>query len=320
MKKVKLAFIGAGWWANKVHYPSLAEFPDVEMSAVCDIDKERRELTSKRFGIDMTFSDYTKMLDETEPDAVYLIMPPHHIFDPVMDCLERGLNVFIEKPPGITKFQTESMASLAEKNGCLTMVGFQRRFCPVLVEARRMVEERGDITQCMVRYMKNKLNSPLYYRGVVDALTCDVIHAVDTLRWMGGEVEKVCSVISSFSSGNGDSFNAVIKFRNGAAGLLCANWSAGRRVFSVEMHSRCISSFSDPDEGSVVFRDNGKEGERMKSSDVAGGGEMYKYAGFSAENRHFIDCLKQKSLPATNFSDAVKTMDLAEKIYAGRIA
>ena len=111
-EKIRLALVGAGGMANSVHYPSLAEFPDVEMAGLCDLMEEKLKTTADKFHIKKTFTDYKKMLDEIEPGAVYVLMPPHHLYDLVIECLNRKLNVFIEKPPGITTEQTKNMARL----------------------------------------------------------------------------------------------------------------------------------------------------------------------------------------------------------------
>lgn len=316
--KIRLALIGAGSMANSVHYPSLSEFPDVEMLAICDLIEEKAIATAKRFNIEKVFTDYKKMLDKIDVDAVYILMPPHHLFDLVIECLNRRLNVFIEKPPGVTTEQTRNMARLAEKNNCLTMVGFQRRFSPVVVEAKKIVEERGPIIQCGARFMKNYFGGP-YYNGAIDILTCDAIHAVDILRWMGGEVKKISSDIENFYAEYKNAFNALIKFETGAAGILLTNWVVGKRIFSVEMHSKGISAFVDPEDKAIIYRDNKEESEILLTQDAAQSGEFYKYAGFFYENRHFIDCLKEGKQPLTNFSDAVKTMELVDRIYQSQI-
>lgn len=318
-EKVRVALIGAGGMANKVHYPSLAEFSDVEMVGLSDLVEEKLKATAEKFHIRRTFKDYKKMLDEVKPDAVYILMPPHHLFDIVIECLNRKLNVFIEKPPGITAEQTRNMARLAEKNGCLTMVGFQRRFCPVIVEARKRVEERGPIIQCVARFMKNTLGAPPYYGGAIDILTCDAIHAVDILRWMGGEVKKVSSDIENFYAEYDNTFNALLKFESGAVGILLTNWVVGKRILRVEMHAKGISAFAEPDDKAIIYKDNKEEGEILSTKEVAQSDKEYKYAGFFAENRHFIDCIKKGELPLTNFSDAVKTMELVDRIYHSRI-
>ena len=279
-EKVRVALIGAGGMANKVHYPSLAEFSDVEMVGLSDLVEEKLKATAEKFHIRRTFKDYKKMLDEVEPDAVYTLMPPHHLFDIVIECLNRKLNVFIEKPPGITAEQTRNMARLAEKNGCLTMVGFQRRFCPVIVEARKRVEEQGPIIQCAARFMKNTLGAPPYYGGAIDILTCDAIHAVDILRWMGGEVKKVSSDIENFYAEYDNTFNALLKFEGGAVGILLTNWVVGKRILRVEMHAKGISVFAEPDDKAIIYKDNKEEGEILPTKEVAQSNKEYKYAGF----------------------------------------
>jgi predicted dehydrogenase len=312
--QVRLALIGAGNMANGMHYPSLAEFDDVEMAGLCDLDAAKLSQTAGKFHIESTFSDYKKMLDEVQPQAVYILMPPHHMFDIIVECLNRKLHVFIEKPPGLTVDQTRHLARLAEKNNCLTMTGFQRRFTPLLVEARKAVEARGPIIQCLARFVKSNGVEP-YYGGAIDILTCDAIHAVDNLRWMGGEVKKVVGKVDSFYTNFPNAFNALVEFESGAAGMLLCNWVTGRRIYSVEMHAKNISAYAEPDDRAIIYKDGDEAGEVLLNTDAAQSEAPHHYLGFFAENRHFIDCVQSKQQPQTNFSDGVKTMELVQKIY-----
>src|SRR5687767_14389400 len=116
---VRVALVGAGTMANRVHYPSLASFPDVEMAALCDIHAGRLNATGDRFGIERRFADYRRMVEEVAPDAVYVIGQPHIMYDLWTWCLKQGQNLYIEKPPGITLHQTRMLAYLAEENGCI---------------------------------------------------------------------------------------------------------------------------------------------------------------------------------------------------------
>src|SRR5688572_27121036 len=84
VRKVRVAFIGAGSLANRRHYPSLAGMADVELAAVCDLAPERARATAERWGIERTYQDYKQMLAEVEPEAVYIVMPPQHLFQPVV--------------------------------------------------------------------------------------------------------------------------------------------------------------------------------------------------------------------------------------------
>jgi virulence factor len=112
MNKVKVAIIGAGRQVNQAHYPSLAAMNDVEIVGICDLDDERLNSTADRYEIDRRYNDYRKMLNEVQPDAVYVIMEVHLLYDIVYHALTSGYHVFIEKPPFLTRFQAQSMAQM----------------------------------------------------------------------------------------------------------------------------------------------------------------------------------------------------------------
>ena len=154
MNRIKIALIGGGGMANGVHYPSLAAFDDVELVGLCDLVPSRLGATAERFQIENTFTDYKQMLEATNPDAVYVLMPPQHLFAPVIHCLSQGHHVFIEKPPGLTLHQVQEMTLAAERHNCKTMVGFNRRFIPLMRQVKAIVEEKGPIIQCMSTFHK----------------------------------------------------------------------------------------------------------------------------------------------------------------------
>ncbi|MBI2191001.1 MAG: Gfo/Idh/MocA family oxidoreductase [Planctomycetes bacterium] len=320
MNRVRVAFVGAGNLALSMHYPSLASMPDVDLVAVAELHEERLRTAADRYHIEGRYRDHGRMIEEANPDAVYCIMPPMALWDVVVACLERGRHVFVEKPPGMSAYQAASWARLAEKRGCLTMCGFNRRHIPCLKQAKERVESRGPIRQCMATYMKCYLKDTGYYGGAIDILTVDAVHAVDSLRWLGGEVDRLTSDIGQFSSPFPNAFNALVKFRSGAVGFLVTNWAAGGRVHTWEIHGRGISAYVDPDhEGAILHCDDRLGADRIDPVSSAGCSEKSHTYGFFGEDRHFIDCVKDGRQPSTHFGDAVKTMELIEKIYASKI-
>jgi len=333
MDRIRVGFIGAGGMANKVHYPSLASFNDVEIVSVCDLNETRLNETANKYNVENRFKDYKLMLEKTKLDAVYVIMAPVPIrlyenaepmTEVVVNCLRRGLNVFIEKPPGVNVRETRRMAEEAKNHGCKTMVGFNRRFIPVFRKAKEIVEERGNISHCTAVFHKNTIGQPQPW-DMVSYLVADVIHAVDALRFMSGEAKSVASYVASFYSDYPNSFNALIKFNNGSVGHLCSNYSSGGRVHYFEMHSRGIYALVDvpldPPEKQQAFilRDDKPydEMETLRNLDLVDGRkDFHVLYGYIQENRHFIDCIKKDEEPETNFDDAVKTMELVERIVA----
>ncbi len=311
---VRVAIIGAGQMANQVHYPSLASFEDVEIAAICDIDAERLNTTGDTYDIEQRYGDFRIMVEEVAPDAVYAIGPPHVMYDIWTWCLEEGQNLYIEKPMGITLHQARALAHLAEMNGCITQVSFQRRTCPMVVELREACLERGPIVHAVCRFYKYAITPYLEAR---DHMMDDGVHAIDTLRWMcGAEVVEIQSVTRRVMTPDINFFAAMLGFDNGATGLLINSWTSGRRIFDVEMHAPGICVEAEIEGKGVLYADGDTEGVVYDTREVAGSDELYVYGGFRAKNREFIDALKAGALPGSNFSDAVKTMEVAERILA----
>lgn len=314
MDKVKVAFIGCGMMANRVHYPSLVSFPDVEITAICDIDKERLNATGDKYGIEKRYTDYKKMIEETSPDAVYAIGQPHMMYDIWKWCLEQGLNLYIEKPMGITIHQARALAYIAEKKNCITQVSFQRRAVPLLVKLKEECLKRGPIVHAVCEFYKYNIEPYLEAR---DHMMDDGVHAIDTLRWMcGGEVKKIRSICKNVLVPDINFISAILEFDNDSTGVMINSWTSGRRIFRVQMHAPGIWVEADPEDKGRMYLDGDTVGIEFDTKEVAGSSEFYVYAGFQAKNREFIDCLKLRRQPSSNFSDAVKTMEIAEKILA----
>lgn len=316
--KVRVALIGAGRMANAVHYPSLAEFDDVALVGLCELDKAKREQTAERFGIDKTYHGYRRMLDEVKADAVYVLMPPHHLYDIVIECLRRKLGVFIEKPPALTAYQVASMARLAQAGKCVTMTGFNRRYAPMLTDARKRAAAKGPIQQVAATFFKHE--SAVYYDGAIDVIGCDAIHAVDALRWLAGaEAVNVASVVGQFNEVVPNAWNAIVRFDNGCVGVLQSNWSTGGRVHRFEVHTTGYSAYVEPQMAMEEITPKGRQRTTIEQV-VDDADDLKMTFGFWQQARAFIDAVKSRRPPSSDFGDAVKTMLLVEAIRRGDAA
>ncbi|MBI4558715.1 MAG: Gfo/Idh/MocA family oxidoreductase [Candidatus Hydrogenedentes bacterium] len=318
--QMKVALIGAGGMANLVHYPSLSEMHDIELVGLCDLDAQKLRATAERFHIPRTYLDYRQMLDELKPHAVYALMPPHQVFDIAIEVMTRKHALFIEKPPGLNAFQNRQMALCAQRSGVIAMCGFQRRYIPLLDALRKKVEQRGRIHTAVVTFVKCSYPIASYYNGAIDILSCDAVHAVDTLRHLcGGEAVSVAGDVRNLGADDNNAFYAIVKFSTGATGILQTNWACGRRFFRVEMHAQGISAYADPDESGILYKDGKLEGEHFDPAECAGNTADWHRLGFFDENRHFIDCVKSGKTPVSNLADTVKTMELVDRIYHSQI-
>ncbi|NNC12871.1 Gfo/Idh/MocA family oxidoreductase [Planctomonas sp. JC2975] len=311
-RRVRVAVIGAGQMANLVHYPSLSSLPDAEIVGICDLSPERLRSTGERWGISALYDDWPTMIDETGPDAVYVIGPPEMMYSIWCACLTRGLDLFVEKPLGLTIHQARTLARLAEENGSVTQVGFQRRSSPLLERMLDRVREHGDVVHAVCRFYKN---DPTPMESARDRMMDDGVHVIDTLRHLcGGEVVAVSDVTRRVIVDDINFITATLEFDTGAVGVMITSWTSGRRTFGVEIHAPGVMAEGDLEIGGMVWGGDGSD--ELDAAEVAGSDELFIRGGFRAKSAEFIAAVRSRRLPSSHFGDALKTMTVAETILA----
>ena len=168
-------------------------------------------------------------------------------------------------------------------------------------------------------FHKNGLKMGPYYRGAIDILSCDAVHAVDLLCHVGGRPRRVVgSRVKAVAKSYPDTFLALVEFESGAEGVLLCSWTAGRRIHWLEVHCEGSSAWVNLDsapEAEAVVSAEDRVVERFTASEAAGSDEFMVFYGYFGENRHFIDCVKEGRRPVSSMEDAARTMDLVEAIY-----
>lgn len=300
--------------ANKVHYPTLASFADVRIEAICDRNADKLRHTAEKYHVKQTYSDYRKMIEEVAHDAVFVIGQPHTMYDVWIWCLEKGLNLFIEKPLGLTLHQARSLAYIAESNNCITQVCFQRRSNPLLQKLVGECRARGQVIYGSVEFIKN---SPKPFLGARDHMFDDGVHAIDTLRYIcEGEVVGIHSITKRIGVPDINFFTALLEFDSGAIGQVYCNWTTGYRLFRVGIHGSSICAEANLEGKGYLNKDGDTNSTEFDAEQVAGSSEEFVFCGFQAKTREFLDCLRSGKQPSSNFSDALKTHIIAEKILA----
>ena len=317
MNKLKIGFIGTGSFARRAHYPSLARIEQAELVAVCGRSRiERVNEIAEQFNVKHRYLDYHKMLAEVEMDAVFAIMrPTKGLTQIACDILAAGKHLFIEKPPAMTVEEMRIMVDAARRSGRATMVGFNRRHIPVLVEAKRQVDERG-VGAVVATFYKHELKND-WSEG--SKLLSNGIHSVDALRWLAGsEVREIVSATSKAFTDHDNAWYAMVRFENGVVGTLLTNYSMGCRANTFELHGNEISAFVNLDESAVIYRDGKMNTPTViDAKAIAGSDEFIEHYGLRNQARHFVESILAGRKPMPDFEDALKTMMLVERIEKG---
>ena len=316
MGKVKVCCIGCGNMATNFHYPSLAEMKDVELAALSELNEKILKAGVEKFGFKNAYRDYREMLKKEEPDAVYAIVQPMSTYSVLEYCYSEGFNVFSEKPPALTTYQTRVLVETAKKKKLITQVGYQRKYVPIVRTMRQMVEKNGPLNQFTVTFCKNMGNSLPGYGQGASILTTDASHMLDCMLWLAGtETVKVSSFVRDSYKDNNVKYNALILFEKGVSGFFSANWNSGRRYLEIELHGNGCFARTDVEKTGVYYDKDHPDGITVTAQEAAGSILPHRVLGFFAQSRDFIEGVKKGKKPAGCLENALKTMELVDKIY-----
>jgi len=335
-RKLKVGVIGIGGIARNVHLLSLADMHDIELVALCDIVEERALAMAQQFEVERVYTLYQEMLAKESLDAVFVLVEPANLYHVVWHSLDAGVHTFMEKPPGITLFQAESLRRKAEESGRILQVGFNRRHIPLVRHVVELVKERAEITQvegCFFKY-----GSAAFDRGSLSSFESDTVHAVDLMRSIaGGTPVAVAAVVGQYEDAVINAWNGVCRFDNGVTGLIKANYRTGGRVHKFEVHGPGVSAYIDLGFGTAscsarVLLHHGKSQYSLAARgaekggileldglELAGSSAFYRYYGYYHEDRHFIDCVRAGRQPETSIVDAVESMRLVHMFWSNLI-
>jgi predicted dehydrogenase/threonine dehydrogenase-like Zn-dependent dehydrogenase len=134
---VRLGFIGAGNYASTMLLPHLRQAAGVELVSVATTTSLSGMNAQRKFGFRTVSTDVETVLGDDTLDAVVVVTRHHSHASFVCRALERGLAVFVEKPLALTQEQLEAVIATVHGTGNdRLMVGFNRRFAPLLSELR----------------------------------------------------------------------------------------------------------------------------------------------------------------------------------------
>lgn len=329
MADLKVGIIGCGGHAQG-HFRMVADEPRLHLAAIAELDDKRRAENQDQWQPEQNFADYRQMLDVCDLDIVYICTMPGHIVPIVHDCLERGLHTSVEKPPGMSAADTESMAAAAGQSSGKNMVSFNRRYFPQVLAVRRMIQERGGAVHCAATYNKPyaQIGTKAWAAITPDPIICDAIHHVDLLRWLAGTgptvAAKPTAVYSEVQDGAREAahrHNAIIHFDSGAIAVMMSHYGVGARIQRAEVHAEDFSAYFDLTSGPLCEL---YQAEDLGPDQNARGGlwegnlDLEPTGGpdFN-ETRHFVDCILQDQTPWSTLDDAVHTMHLCEAIRRG---
>ena len=135
-RAVTVAVIGGGPQGREI-LAELAKFEDVEVAAVCELDRRRQRRALRRTKSAKGYDDWKKMLAaETGVSGVFVATPTHLHKEIAISCLAAGKHVYCEAPMASSIEDLKEMARAAQGAKTALQVGHPGRANPVYKLAR----------------------------------------------------------------------------------------------------------------------------------------------------------------------------------------
>lgn len=231
---IRTAIIGTGIMGTAVAQV-LAREPRVQLVAACNRSEASLKALQKSHTL-KAYTDYKEMLDAERPDAVFIATPDWAHFAPVMDCLERGIHVFVEKPLTTDVEEAAAIVRKVAETGLKLQVSYNHRWlAPYHLTYTKI--QSGEIGRPLVGYARKsnpitvptkmlaswaKDSSPMWFQSS---------HDIDLMLWWFDDepVEVTCTGVKSVLKGKygwdtWDALQGQLRFKQGGVATFEAAW------------------------------------------------------------------------------------------------
>ena len=327
---LRIGVIGAGFMGRQ-HIDVIRAASGAALAAIAD------PVSPGDVGLECpTYEDAAGMLEAEQLDAVIIASPNALHVDTAIECVEAGVAVLLEKPVAVDYAESRRLVDLVARLHGRLLVGHHRRHHPAVARARTAIHdgELGQIVAVSGLWSARKedayfTETPWHRLPGAGVTLINVVHDLDLLRHLCGEVTEVQAMQSSHARGLEveDTVSLSLRFESGAVGSFLAS-DAGVSPWGWDQATEETLAFPFLPDG-VAYRFVGTRGalsvpnlakyayEQSVSADwhsplsrtylpVAPRGS------FQAQLDHFVEVARGMAEPLVSAEDASRTLALVE--------
>lgn len=286
---VTAGIIGAGNFTTGTLLPALKK-TGVAIKNIASKGGLSAANAARKFGITMASTDTAALLGDAAIDLVFITTRHQHHATMVTAALQAGKHVFVEKPLAIDAAGLEQIIPAYQASGRQLFVGFNRRFAPLAVKMKELLQDAGGPLNMVVTVNAGAL--PLnHWLNDADSggrLVGEACHFIDLCQYVTGvPITQVCAG----SAVEGDA-SILLRFANGSNAVV--NYFAnGSKAYDKER----IEVYSD---GRTLVLENWRKlsGYGFKGFSVQ---KTAQDKGHETQFRRIMDCLTNGTLPPISF-------------------
>lgn len=329
-RKVRTGVIGLGKMGI-LHSALINMIPKADLVAVHDAQKKLSKYVENA-GLNVPFyTGLEEMLDAAKLDAVFICTPPFTHLPVARCCVERGLDVFVEKPLAESLDAARKLVDLTAGKDIIHAAGFTIAHVPLFSKAREIIES-GALKKIFRFNFSTYISEVLRKRkgwfydksksggGVVIDIAS---HGIFLLNKCFGLPENLYARTLSFYSDVEDSGSALIQYPGGVTGFVDVNWSIpgfrqSATEITVEGENGCMEVTNDYIK---LFLHSAVPPYQAGWTDIhkIDLGSTSEFAlgseGFYEEDCHFIECSLSRERPLADWKDGFDVQRVVDAVY-----
>jgi len=195
--KINIALVGVGSFIKGMHVPNLQALSrQYQIHAVASRTGSNASNAAKQLGAQYCTTDYQEILSDSKVDAVLIGTRHNQHASMVIEALQAGKHVLVEKPLALTQDELETIRKFYETNQQIPILltGFNRRFSPFAQRAKEILENRTN--PIVINYRMNAGYIPLD-------------HWVHTEEGGGRNLGEACHIYDLFTFFTNSKVNSV---------------------------------------------------------------------------------------------------------------
>ncbi len=258
---------------------------------------------AKKYGIANSTTNYKDILQDEEVDAVLITTRHDAHAGQVVEALQAGKHVFVEKPLALSHEQLDAIRTAYEQNGQSTLtVGFNRRFSPFIQDAKKQLgAEPGPIN--VIATMNAGFIPADHWVQDMEVgggrIIGEACHLIDLISFLAGsQVEAVVmNALGPDPKENTDNAAILLRYQNGSQGVI-HYFANGHKAYSkerVEIYSQGRNMIIDNFRKSRYY---GFKSKGLKQSQDKGHKEQF---------RRFVTQLQQGGSSIIPFESVMNT-------------
>lgn len=335
--RLPIAVIGAGG-IGRFHIERALASPHVSLAAIAD-PTPAAEALARSAGVPW-FADYRAMLDHMKFGAAIVATPNTTHVAIGLDLIARGIATLVEKPIADEVEDARRLVEAAARARVPLLTGHHRRCNPIIRRARALVDEGVVGRPVSVTAMCTWLKPDPYYEVAWrrqpggGPILINLIHDVDLLRHLVGEIVSVQAVTSSAVRGFPveDTAAVILTFANGALGTVSVtdaavtpwNWDLAAGEAAHYPPQDVNSHFISGTEGSLtlprleVWRYRGARGwhEPLAMERIA----PHLRDPYAEQLRHLRAVVEGTEAPLCSGDDGMRTLAAVRAVHAAAAA